>query len=227
MIAVNHGVPDKSTIDYSTGNPMDTLPEMGEASTLSERLRKACELAGFGPEGDSAASRRAIMDKTGMSKMGVSKLFSGKSAEPTVMNLFLMADLLKVDARWLGTGFGAPRQSALPSDAIEVAAKLSAIQDANARRAAMQAALMLAGNPMGQIANFMGSIAESMRWDPEVRELADKLQSLEDGPLRSRAIAKAMTAAFNPGRPSKKRIRDEQPAENPAVPATRKRAPKP
>lgn len=173
---------------------------MAEQSALSERVKKAAELAGYGPGGDSAASRKAVMAATGMSKMGISKLFNGKSEDITVMNLFLIADLFKVDARWLGTGYGDIRQASLPTDAQDVAAKLSAIQDPATRRAAIAAARLVASDPAMHIANIMDGVSETHRWTPSVKRIADGLEAMEDGELKHIAIAWATTAAFNPER---------------------------
>lgn len=170
---------------------------MAEQGTLSDRLKRACEAAGYGSGGDTAAARKALMQATGMSKMGISKLFAGKSSSLTVLNLFLIADLLKIDARWLGTGFGDIRQSQLPTDALEVAAKLNAIQDPAARRGAIAAARSIAADPVGQMANIMASLGDAgTKWSPQVVEIANQLESITDPQKRKIAIAKATTAAF-------------------------------
>jgi transcriptional regulator with XRE-family HTH domain len=172
-----------------------------EQGTFSKRLKKACVAHGFTEdEGDNADSRRALMAAAKISKMGMSKLFTGKTAEPTVTVLFAIADRLKVDPRWLGTGLGHMRQSQLPTDALEVAAKLNAIQDANLRQAALAVARTVANDPAGQLAKIIvSSVAEpTPQWSDEVKDIANQLERITDAEKRKFAIAKASLAAFRP-----------------------------
>ncbi len=68
-------------------------------STIQDRLRKALDERGW----DIATLSRQI---PGLSHQSVYKWFSGETRFPRPDHLFLVADLLEVDARWLATGEG-------------------------------------------------------------------------------------------------------------------------
>lgn len=67
-------------------------------STLPERLEAALKFA--------KKDRQALIEVTGASRQAVNKWFEGTSSNLKMTHLFKVADVLGVEARWLGTGDG-------------------------------------------------------------------------------------------------------------------------
>lgn len=212
MEEFNHGLTANSTEVETAELEALTLPSMLEQTPVGQRLRTACEVAGFGVGGDTPASRAALGKALGVSAAAISKLFSGQSATLNAANLFAAADLLNVDPRWLATGQGEMRPAHLPTDVLDLAQVLHKIQEPALRRATLAVVRVIANDPLGQMANSMTKLADAQRWSPNVQRIADGLETMEDGGLKRVAIAWAMTAAFNPERLPREEDEPEVPA---------------
>lgn len=164
---------------------------------IHKRLKLASEEAGYGAGGDSAAARAKLCETLNISPAAVAKLFNGKSGSLKAVNVFAAAELFGVDARWLATGKGEMKPSALPTDVQDVARLLHKLQPPDVRRQAIQMARVVATDPLGKAASLMGAIAEGRRWSVAVVEIADGLEAIEDPERRGRAIAWANRAVFN------------------------------
>lgn len=218
MTEVNHTFSLAATFVDEQAPAGLTLPAMLEQDPVRDRLKLACKEAGYGGDGDTAASRGAIAKVLGISKTAVAKLFNGDTNNFKPAHLFIVADLLKVDARWLATGAGEMHPTVLPTDVMDVARLLHRIADTTMRRGAVNLARSVAVDPMAQ----MAKLAEGQRWSSNVQRIADGLETMDDGELKKAAMAWATTAAFNPERLP----RDTPPAEAPARRATDKRSAK-
>ena len=70
--------------------------------TLAERIKEARQAAQL--------TQQQLADACGISMQAVSHWEQGRSKEITASNLFHLADVLRVDPRWLATGEGPPNK---------------------------------------------------------------------------------------------------------------------
>ncbi len=86
---------------------------------FGERLREARVLRKL--------SQGELADKVGLTQSAISALESGASKKASADNLFVIADALRVSARWLATGLGNMDASAPDQDRQDL---IAAIRDA-------------------------------------------------------------------------------------------------
>lgn len=93
------------------------------ANTITDRIREAFNESEFG--GALGQGQAALARRVGVSKQTVGDWLVGRSVNIRPDNLFDLADVLRVEARWLATGKGPKRLPAQPSRSyLDAALKL-------------------------------------------------------------------------------------------------------